>query len=306
MFLKDTIGEVLLDCYIVEYQILNYKLLPLKKTLFKQKIDEFILEESFRDCSKNPYSQDVIDIHLFSIYSLSVLFKKYSHYDYFDFFNKIYLGIIPLMSYKVLIADDEFSSQKLLSNILEKYEFLQVVRKVSNGKDLVKYLIREDYDLVFLDIEMPELSGIEAIEEVIKSNKKLPYIIFVSTYSHLGAKAFDIGAVDYLVKPATDNRVDIAVNRFLKIAEIECNKPLNLKAILSEDFNLTSREIDICQMVKEGIHRDEIQESLLLSKGTFKTHLTRIYEKLGLVEDKKKTGRNDKFSRLIIKLFSFD
>lgn len=113
---------------------------------------------------------------------------------------------------KVLICDDLASIRKILSNILEKQNFQ--IFEAENGKQAVEYYMDISPDVVFMDIDMPEMNGIEALEKIkeIDANAK---IIMCSSMISQRDIALQKGALDFISKPFMYNRIISAVNRIL-------------------------------------------------------------------------------------------
>lgn len=209
-----------------------------------------------------------------------------------------------MTSYTVLLADDEAASRNRLKALLAGYPELSVAPCAASGTEALERLGRGGYDLAFLDIGMPGRTGVEVLRELKATGSALPYVIFVTAYANHGAEAYELGAIDYLIKPVSEARLTTAVERFRRFAagtrQAEADR---LEATLSSRFGLTSREAEICSLVREGFVRDDIRARLGLSAGTMKTHLSHIYDKAGLEGDE---GRGDKFSRLLYLLFTLD
>ncbi|MDC8003582.1 response regulator [Aureisphaera galaxeae] len=110
---------------------------------------------------------------------------------------------------KVIIVDDEASGRKLITQYLEDYPELVVIAQANNGVDAVKEINRFKPDLVFLDIQMPGLTGFEVLNHL----EELPQIIFSTAYDKYALKAFDVHAVDYLLKPYTKERFSKAIEK---------------------------------------------------------------------------------------------
>lgn len=110
---------------------------------------------------------------------------------------------------KVIIVDDEAAGRKLLKEYLIDFPDLIVVAEVNNGVDAVREINRFKPDLVFLDIQMPGLTGFEVITRL----EEIPQIIFSTAFDKYALKAFEVHAVDYLLKPYTKERFKIAVER---------------------------------------------------------------------------------------------
>jgi DNA-binding LytR/AlgR family response regulator len=114
------------------------------------------------------------------------------------------------MSHKYLVADDEPLARKLILSHVSKVEGLECAGECNNALDAGHILRTRKIDLVFLDIEMPELNGME----LIKTLKNPPLIIFTTAYRDFAPEAFEIDAIDYLVKPISFERLIQAINKF--------------------------------------------------------------------------------------------
>ena len=112
---------------------------------------------------------------------------------------------------KVLIVDDEPLARALIIELLKNFREFQVIGECSDGKEAIKVLKRKSPDLVFLDIQMPGMSGLVFLEEL--KDTPLPAIIFVTAYDHYALRAFDFHAVDYLLKPFSQPRFEKALLR---------------------------------------------------------------------------------------------
>ena len=123
---------------------------------------------------------------------------------------------------KVIIIDDEEAGRKLIKEYLKDFTDLVLLGEANNGVDAVKIINEYKPDLVFLDIQMPGMTGFD----VLKHLEELPQIIFSTAYDQYALKAFEVHAVDYLLKPYTKERFKLAVDR-LTINNHE-NKARNL------------------------------------------------------------------------------
>ena len=103
----------------------------------------------------------------------------------------------------MLVDDEPFARQRLL-RLLEPLPYIQVVAEAKNGKEALELLEKYQPDLLFLDIQMPGLNGIDVLVQ--QNLDKIPQVIFVTAYDQYAIKAFDLQAVDYLLKPFDDDR----------------------------------------------------------------------------------------------------
>ena len=113
--------------------------------------------------------------------------------------------------YNVIIVDDEYLAQKLLQDYVSKVEPLQLVATCSNAIEAMNVLKDHQVDIMFLDIQMPDLTGLD----LAKSLEHKPAIIFTTAYSEYAVDAFNISVVDYLLKPFDFPRFIQAINKVI-------------------------------------------------------------------------------------------
>lgn len=105
---------------------------------------------------------------------------------------------------RTLVVDDEPLARARIVKLLEQFDFISLAGECKNGREALKAIADYKPELVFLDIQMPGLNGFDLLEH--KELHPLPFIIFVTAYSQYALKAFDVHAVDYLLKPYDDER----------------------------------------------------------------------------------------------------
>jgi two-component system, LytTR family, response regulator len=115
------------------------------------------------------------------------------------------------MKLRVVIADDEALGRQRLRHLLRNEPKIEVVAECENGAEALTAIREKSPDLVFLDIKMPELDGFGVLEAL--NGTRLPAVIFVTAYDEFAAKAFEMHAVDYLVKPFDRKRFQTALSR---------------------------------------------------------------------------------------------
>jgi len=115
------------------------------------------------------------------------------------------------MSIRTLIIDDEPLARERVKRFLRDEDEIEIIGECTNGVDAVGAIKEKKPDLVFLDIQMPEKNGFEVIKSL--SSKSLPTVIFVTAYDQYALQAFDVHALDYLLKPFTRERIHRAVVR---------------------------------------------------------------------------------------------
>lgn len=115
------------------------------------------------------------------------------------------------MKLRVVIADDEPLGRQRLRQLLRDEPKVEVVAECENGVEALGAIREKSPDLVFLDIKMPEMDGFGVLKAL--DGNKQPAVIFVTAYDHFAVKAFEMHAVDYLVKPFGRERFQTALNR---------------------------------------------------------------------------------------------
>ncbi len=112
---------------------------------------------------------------------------------------------------RVVIADDERPARSFLAAMLRSFDDVALVAEAESGTEAVAAIERERPDLALLDLEMPELDGIGVVRMLKKSD--LPLIAFVTAFDEYAVRAFEVNAVDYLLKPVERTRLREAINR---------------------------------------------------------------------------------------------
>ncbi|MFV5703308.1 LytR/AlgR family response regulator transcription factor [Flavobacterium sp. XS2P12] len=118
---------------------------------------------------------------------------------------------------KCIAIDDEPLALELISGYIKKTPFLEFIAEFTNPFTAMDFLLKNPIDLVFIDINMPELSGIE----LLKALPVLPKIIFTTAYSEYGAESYEFNAVDYLLKPVKYDRFLKGVNKVIDISSLK-------------------------------------------------------------------------------------
>jgi len=113
--------------------------------------------------------------------------------------------------YSTIIVDDEPLARKIIKEYLQDYPEVKIVGECRNGKQAVKTINEEKPDLVFLDIRMPGMDGFEVLEHV----DCMPRIIFTTAYGDYALKAFEVNAIDYLLKPYDKKRFSKAMQKVI-------------------------------------------------------------------------------------------
>ncbi len=113
---------------------------------------------------------------------------------------------------RIMIVDDEKVALDELKFILSAYEDIHVIGAFTDPRKALETILITDVDVVFLDISMPEIDGFMIAQAILKL-KNPPYIVFATAYDEYAINAFEINAVDYLLKPILENRLDSTIKR---------------------------------------------------------------------------------------------
>lgn len=174
------------------------------------------------------------------------------------------------MPLSAVIVDDEQLARDELSYLLKSVDDLNVVAQGRNGLEAVGLIKEHAPDLVFLDVQMPGLDGFGVIKKLLDKKIALPQIVFATAYDQYAVKAFEVNAIDYLLKPFDKKRVSLAVEKARKkiqstaggnekldtlVKLLEAQRPQNSKVLLrSAGRLLLVDQKDVCfASIEDGI-----------------------------------------------------
>jgi two-component system, LytTR family, response regulator len=120
---------------------------------------------------------------------------------------------------RILLVDDEALARQRLEDLLRHQENIEIVGTADNGEAAVSAIRMLEPDLVFLDVQMPGKTGLDVIRTI--GPDDMPATVFVTAYDQYALKAFDLAAIDYLVKPFDDERFEQAFARARRLVELE-------------------------------------------------------------------------------------
>lgn len=142
---------------------------------------------------------------------------------------------------KALIVDDERLARNELTRLLEKFPEIEIIGEASNGEEAIEKIETLAPDLVFLDIQMPGMTGFEVLEHL----HVVPNVIFVTAYDEYALKAFEVNALDYVLKPVELTRLEKAIEKVL----VEANENKN-EDKLTRDSQIFIKDGEKCWFVK--------------------------------------------------------
>lgn len=145
---------------------------------------------------------------------------------------------------KAIIIDDERLAREGLKSLLKVHTDVQIVAEASNADEAIALIDSHKPELIFLDIQMPEKSGFDLLEELIET----PVVIFTTAYNEFAIKAFEVNALDYLLKPINEQRLAEAIQKAKRqIIELQQHKE---KAKLSPNERVFIKDGERCWFVK--------------------------------------------------------
>lgn len=118
---------------------------------------------------------------------------------------------------RVIIADDERPARSFLKAVLDGFKDVETVGEAENGAEAIEIIKKTKPDLALLDLQMPEISGLEVVK--LLSTSQLPLVAFVTAYDEFAVQAFELNAIDYLLKPVEKTRLRETLNRALERLE---------------------------------------------------------------------------------------
>lgn len=190
---------------------------------------------------------------------------------------------------RVIIADDSDFVRDGMRIILGVDEEFQVLGCARNGKEALDLAMKEKADVILMDIQMPEMDGIEATKEIVK--RKLGKVLILTTFddNDLVERAIKNGADGYLIKNHTPEQLKQmikSVHQGINILDEQVFSKftdMGIKSNTNFDGSIfTARELDIITAIAEGLSNREIAQKLFISEGTVKNHISTILEKGGL------------------------
>lgn len=114
---------------------------------------------------------------------------------------------------RTIVVDDEPLARRGLVVRLAQFEHIEMIAECANGRDALEVILQQKPDLVFLDIQMPGLNGFDVLRKVNQQSEHMPLVVFVTAYDQYAIRAFEVRALDYLLKPVDEDRLAQALQR---------------------------------------------------------------------------------------------
>lgn len=167
---------------------------------------------------------------------------------------------------KCILVDDEPLAQEIVAGYIELHPELELIRKCSNALEAFDALQNEHIDLMFLDIRIPSINGIDFV----KALKNPPKIIFTTAFSEYAVQGFELDAIDYLLKPITPERFEKSIQKLFKVSrreEVSEEKKYTYFKVSGKLIKVFHADLCYAQSVKDYI-------LLKTTSGSYLTHMT--------------------------------
>ena len=138
------------------------------------------------------------------------------------------------MPINTLIVDDEKPAREELAFLLKGFPEINVIGQGKNGLEAVSLIKEHAPDLVFLDVQMPGLDGFGVLKKLVERKIKVPHIVFATAFDNYAVQAFEVNAVDYVLKPFDKGRIARAVQRARRAVETHSSPTERLEQLVSQ------------------------------------------------------------------------
>jgi two-component system response regulator LytT len=138
------------------------------------------------------------------------------------------------MPIQTIIVDDEKPAREELAYLLKAFPEISLVGQGKNGLEAVNLIKEHSPDLVFLDVQMPGLDGFGVLQKLVERKLKVPHVVFATAFDHYAVQAFDVNAVDYVLKPFDKARISKAIQKAKKEIEAQTSPTERLEQLVSQ------------------------------------------------------------------------
>lgn len=138
------------------------------------------------------------------------------------------------MSINTIIVDDEKPAREELAFLLKAFPEINLIGQGKNGLDAVNLIKEHSPDLVFLDVQMPGLDGFGVLKKLVERKVKVPHVVFATAFDHYAVQAFDVNAVDYVLKPFDKARIAKAIQRARREIETQVSPTERLEQLVNQ------------------------------------------------------------------------
>lgn len=138
------------------------------------------------------------------------------------------------MPINTIIVDDEKPAREELAYLLKAFPEVNVIGQGKNGVEAVALIKEHSPDLVFLDVQMPGLDGFGVLKKLVERRMKMPHVVFATAFDQYAVQAFEVNAVDYVLKPFDKARIAKAIQRARKMLDTQTSTTDRLEQLVSQ------------------------------------------------------------------------
>jgi two-component system LytT family response regulator/two-component system response regulator LytT len=138
------------------------------------------------------------------------------------------------MPIQTIIVDDEKPAREELAFLLKAFPEISLIGQGKNGLEAVSLIKEHSPDLVFLDVQMPGLDGFGVLQKLVERKLKVPHVVFATAFDHYAVQAFDVNAVDYVLKPFDKARISKAIQKAKREIEAQTSPTERLEQLVSQ------------------------------------------------------------------------
>jgi two-component system, LytTR family, response regulator len=178
---------------------------------------------------------------------------------------------------RTIIVDDEPAARARLVRLLAQDPEMELVAECRNGMEALDAVQKHRPDLIFLDVQMPQMNGIETLDRI--DDERKPFVVFVTAYDQYALKAFDRNAVDYLLKPYDDDRFFSSLEKAKKHIDMRMNSKLTGKLLdlMREHMHAKSEYTEVFTIREKGReYKANVDDNYLCLQMKDRSHLYRM------------------------------
>jgi two-component system response regulator LytT len=147
---------------------------------------------------------------------------------------RLHIAVSRLMNINTIIVDDEKPARDELAFLLKGFPEINLIGQGKNGVEAVALIKEHLPDLVFLDVKMPGLDGFGVLKKLVERKTKMPHVVFATAFDEYAVQAFDVSAVDYVLKPFDKARLAKAIARARKMLETQTSTADRLEQLVNQ------------------------------------------------------------------------
>jgi two-component system, LytTR family, response regulator len=162
------------------------------------------------------------------------------------------ISILQPMPINTIIVDDEKPAREELAFLLRAFPEVNLIGQGKNGVEAVSLIKEHSPDLVFLDVQMPGLDGFGVLKKLVERKMKMPHVVFATAFDQYAVQAFDVNAVDYVLKPFDKARIAKAIQRARKMLDTQTSATDRLEQLVSQLGEKKTAPQHVKVLVKAG------------------------------------------------------